>query len=140
MGDLAFGKSFGMLESPDNRFALDLVAASARRNMVCGSYPLLHNYGLDKVLFSRIVAMRQGFVRFAGTQAAESFSTIFWRPKIRSRAKGSASLNYGVRVARSLSPALTRRPPLWPLRSSICCTTRRPGKNFSKKCVPRLKT
>ena len=71
MGDLAFGKSFGMLESPDSRFALDLVAACARRNLICGSYPFLHTYGLDKVLFSRLVAMRQKFVRFAGIQAAE---------------------------------------------------------------------
>lgn len=39
LGDLCFGKAFRMLESPDNRFALDLVVVAARRHLIV-SLPL----------------------------------------------------------------------------------------------------
>ena len=34
MGDLVFGKAFGMLEGPTNRFAVDLVGNAARRHLI----------------------------------------------------------------------------------------------------------
>lgn len=34
MGDLVFGKAFGMLESPVNRFAVDLVGNAAHRHLI----------------------------------------------------------------------------------------------------------
>jgi hypothetical protein len=34
MGDLVFGKAFGMLESPQNRFATDLVGNAAHRHLI----------------------------------------------------------------------------------------------------------
>jgi hypothetical protein len=34
MGDLVFGKAFGMLESPQNRFAVDLVSSAAHRHLI----------------------------------------------------------------------------------------------------------
>lgn len=34
MGDLVFGKAFGMLEGPQNRFAVDLVSNAARRHLI----------------------------------------------------------------------------------------------------------
>lgn len=34
LGDLSFGKAFHMLESPDNRFALDLVEAATTRHLI----------------------------------------------------------------------------------------------------------
>jgi hypothetical protein len=34
MGDLVFGKAFGMLESPTNRFAVDLVGNAAHRHLI----------------------------------------------------------------------------------------------------------
>lgn len=34
MGDLVFGKAFGMLESPANRFATDLVGNAAHRHLI----------------------------------------------------------------------------------------------------------
>lgn len=34
MGDLVFGKAFGMLEGPRNRFAVDLVANAAHRHLI----------------------------------------------------------------------------------------------------------
>lgn len=38
MGDLVFGKAFGMLESPGNRFAVDLVGNAAHRHLIV-SFP-----------------------------------------------------------------------------------------------------
>lgn len=34
LGDLSYGKAFRMLESPDNRFALDLVEAATTRHLL----------------------------------------------------------------------------------------------------------
>lgn len=34
MGDLCFGKAFGMLESPENRFAIELISNAARRHLI----------------------------------------------------------------------------------------------------------
>jgi hypothetical protein len=34
MGDLVFGKAFGMLEGPTNRFAVDLVGNAAHRHLI----------------------------------------------------------------------------------------------------------
>jgi hypothetical protein len=37
MGDLVFGKAFGMLDEEKNRFAVDLVSSAAHRHMIVGS-------------------------------------------------------------------------------------------------------
>jgi hypothetical protein len=34
MGDLCFGKAFGMLESPNNRFAIELIGNAAHRHLI----------------------------------------------------------------------------------------------------------
>jgi hypothetical protein len=39
MGDLVFGKSFGMLEEDRNRFAIDLVSNAAHRHMIVSLQP-----------------------------------------------------------------------------------------------------
>jgi cytochrome P450 len=36
MGDLCFGKSFGMLEKPENRFASELICKAAKRHVTVG--------------------------------------------------------------------------------------------------------
>jgi cytochrome P450 len=41
LGDLCFGKAFHMLESPDNRYAIDLVGVAAQRHLIVSSPPLL---------------------------------------------------------------------------------------------------
>lgn len=37
LGDLCFGKAFHMLESPDNRYAIDLVGVAAQRHLLVGA-------------------------------------------------------------------------------------------------------
>jgi hypothetical protein len=39
MGDLCFGKAFGMLERPDNRFAIELIGNAAHRHLIVGFDP-----------------------------------------------------------------------------------------------------
>ena len=39
MGDLVFGRAFGMLENPQNRFAVDLVSSAAHRHLIVRPLP-----------------------------------------------------------------------------------------------------
>lgn len=71
MGDLCFGKAFGMLERPDNRFAIDLISSAAHRHLICGTYLPIHEYHVDKLLFPKIAGMRQRYMQFSKAQAAE---------------------------------------------------------------------
>ncbi|KAF2490822.1 cytochrome P450 [Lophium mytilinum] len=69
MGDLVFGKAFGMLEGEGNRFAVDLVGNAAHRHLICGTQLTLHNYHLDKLLFRKIAANRTRYMQYSRTQA-----------------------------------------------------------------------
>ena len=71
MGDLCFGKAFGMLERPDNRFAIDLISNAAHRHMMCGTYLPIHDYHVDKIIFRKIAGMRHRYMQFSKAQAAE---------------------------------------------------------------------
>ncbi|KIW08650.1 uncharacterized protein PV09_00605 [Verruconis gallopava] len=71
MGELAFGKSFDMLESPDNRFATALVGNAAHRHLICGTHLTIHNWHLDKVLFHKIAASRAQYMAYSKQQAQE---------------------------------------------------------------------
>jgi hypothetical protein len=44
MGDLVFGKAFGMLESPRNRFATQLVGNAAHRHLIVSPSKTTHDY------------------------------------------------------------------------------------------------
>lgn len=71
MGDLCFGKSFNMLSSPRNRFAIDLITNATRRHLICATFSPLHEFGLDKALFRKIAAQRARYLHFSQSQAAE---------------------------------------------------------------------
>ncbi|KAF1967614.1 cytochrome P450 [Bimuria novae-zelandiae CBS 107.79] len=71
MGDLVFGKAFGMLESPVNRFAVDLVGNAAHRHLICGTHLTIHNWHLDKILFRKIAAQRAQYMQYSKSQAME---------------------------------------------------------------------
>ncbi|KAF2018040.1 benzoate 4-monooxygenase cytochrome-like protein P450 [Aaosphaeria arxii CBS 175.79] len=71
MGDLVFGKAFGMLESPTNRFAVDLVGNAAHRHLICGTHLTIHNWHLDKILFRKIAAQRGQYMQYSKSQAME---------------------------------------------------------------------
>ncbi len=45
MGDLCFGKAFGMFERSDNRFAIDLIGNAAHRHLIV-SVPSINRFNL----------------------------------------------------------------------------------------------
>ncbi|KAF2737258.1 cytochrome P450 [Polyplosphaeria fusca] len=69
MGDLVFGKAFGMLESSQNRFAVELVSNAAHRHLICGTHLLIHRWHLDKILFRKIAAQRAQYMQYSKAQA-----------------------------------------------------------------------
>ncbi|ORX95259.1 cytochrome P450 [Clohesyomyces aquaticus] len=71
MGDLVFGKAFGMLESPVNRFAVELVGNAAHRHLICGTHLTIHKWHLDKILFRKIAAQRGQYMQYSKAQAME---------------------------------------------------------------------
>ena len=71
MGDLCFGKAFGMLERPDNRFAIDLIGSAAHRHLICGTYLPIHHYNIDKFMFPKIAEMRARYMQFSKSQSTE---------------------------------------------------------------------
>ncbi|KAF1995072.1 cytochrome P450 [Amniculicola lignicola CBS 123094] len=71
MGDLVFGKAFGMLESSANRFAVDLVGNAAHRHLICGTHLIVHRWHLDKILFRKIAAQRGQYMQYSKSQAME---------------------------------------------------------------------
>ncbi|CAO2658499.1 Nn.00g062220.m01.CDS01 [Neocucurbitaria sp. VM-36] len=71
MGDLVFGKAFGMLESPANRFATELVGNAAHRHLICGTHLTIHNWHLDKLLFRKIAGQRAQYMQYSKGQAME---------------------------------------------------------------------
>lgn len=75
MGDLCFGKAFGMLSAPTNRFAIDLIGNAAHRHLICGTYLPIHEYHLDKLFFRKIAAGRARYMQYSKAQAAERMKT-----------------------------------------------------------------
>ncbi|KAJ6273551.1 benzoate 4-monooxygenase cytochrome p450 [Bipolaris maydis] len=71
MGDLVFGKAFGMLESPANRFATELVGNAAHRHLICGTHLTIHNWHLDKLFFRKIAGQRAQYMQYSKGQAME---------------------------------------------------------------------
>ncbi|KAH7371505.1 cytochrome P450 [Pyrenochaeta sp. MPI-SDFR-AT-0127] len=71
MGDLVFGKAFGMLESPVNRFATQLVGNAAHRHLICGTHLTIHNWHLDKLFFRKIAGQRAQYMQYSKAQAME---------------------------------------------------------------------
>ncbi|KAF2430043.1 benzoate 4-monooxygenase cytochrome-like protein P450 [Tothia fuscella] len=71
MGELAFGKSFDMIESSRNRFASQLVGMAAHRHLICGTHLTIHNYHLDKIFFRKIAASRAQYMAYSRSQVME---------------------------------------------------------------------
>ncbi|VUC35513.1 unnamed protein product [Clonostachys rosea] len=71
LGDLCYGKAFHMVESPVNRFALDLVEAATTRHLICGTMPIINTLKIDKFLFPHIAAGRAKYMAYSKSQLTE---------------------------------------------------------------------
>ena len=65
LGDICYGESFDTLESPDNRFAVDLVALSSKYHFLTAQMPDLKKLGLHRVLFPDLLAQRTRFMGYS---------------------------------------------------------------------------
>ncbi|KAL1630658.1 hypothetical protein SLS54_000529 [Diplodia seriata] len=82
MGDLAFGKSFNMLEGdvPENREAAFLLTQAAKRHNITGPMPWLHQSGLDRILFRKINQDRDRYLAFSRKQVGQrTQSADLWK-------------------------------------------------------------
>ncbi|RDW60060.1 putative cytochrome P450 67 [Coleophoma crateriformis] len=71
MGDLCFGKAFGMLERDENRHVVDLIGNAAHSHLITGTNPMIKTLGLNKILFRQIYNMRMQYMAYSKAQAAE---------------------------------------------------------------------
>ncbi|OQV00250.1 hypothetical protein CLAIMM_05773 isoform 2 [Cladophialophora immunda] len=81
MGELVFGRGFGMLTDPSLRYILDLIDSTVFSYLLGGIIPWLHKSGLITLLMPRIFFMRKKFV-------AESNKRIVERIKLGPDAVG----------------------------------------------------
>lgn len=77
MGDLAFGRGFGMLtgEKPENRDAPTLLMQAAKRHNTTGPLPWLHQSGFDRILFRKLNLDRDRYLAFSRKQVGERMSS-----------------------------------------------------------------
>ncbi|KAL3422894.1 cytochrome p450 family protein [Phlyctema vagabunda] len=71
MGDLCFGKAFGMLEREENRHVVDLIGNAAHSHLITGVNPMIKSLQLNKILFRKIYAGRMQYMAYSKGQAAE---------------------------------------------------------------------
>ncbi|OAL35267.1 hypothetical protein AYO20_05521 [Fonsecaea nubica] len=62
MGEIVFGRGFGMLTDPSLHYILDLIDSTTFSYLLGGTVPWLHKSGLINLLLPRIYFMRQRFV------------------------------------------------------------------------------
>ncbi|KAI5803281.1 cytochrome P450 [Peziza echinospora] len=62
MGELCFGKAFGMLVDEKQRFVTGMIDKAAHNHYICGNYLPLTTLKLSKILFPTIAAERWRFI------------------------------------------------------------------------------
>ncbi|KAI9871341.1 MAG: hypothetical protein M1830_003014 [Pleopsidium flavum] len=70
LGDLCFGKPFGVMDSEKNRFVLDLIPTAAYFHNVNGQMPMIKKLGFDSLLFGKIKSKREKYMAYSKEQMA----------------------------------------------------------------------
>ncbi|KAL7269963.1 hypothetical protein RUND412_007341 [Rhizina undulata] len=71
MGELSFGKNFGMLERDENRYVPDFINKATHMGLLCGTVTQLDTYKLDTLIFRTINEGKKRLLNFAGQKAQE---------------------------------------------------------------------
>ncbi|KAL7268966.1 hypothetical protein RUND412_008386 [Rhizina undulata] len=71
MGELSFGKNFGMLESEENRYVPKIIDKTTHRGLICGTVTQLDTYRLDTWFIKSIADGQKKLWNFAGQKAQE---------------------------------------------------------------------
>ncbi|KAI5806828.1 cytochrome P450 [Peziza echinospora] len=74
IGDLCFGKTFGMLDREEWRFWPSLIDMAIHRHAIAGISLKIHTLGLGKYLFPKIAEGQKTFVKYSREQAKERIS------------------------------------------------------------------
>ncbi|KAH8812524.1 cytochrome P450 [Xylogone sp. PMI_703] len=69
MGDLVFGRDFGMVAGQESRELPDIIDGATHRELIAGCSPFLNYWGLDKVLFRAIVRRGSQLIKYAKQQS-----------------------------------------------------------------------
>lgn len=85
MGDLSFGKAFGMLEGddPEVRRATYLLAQAAKRHNVTGPMPWLHQSRFDRILFRSLNKNRDQYMAFSKSQVGQRMNSDIYNSSRR---------------------------------------------------------
>ncbi|KAL7268464.1 hypothetical protein RUND412_008914 [Rhizina undulata] len=71
MGELSYGKNFGMLKSEENRYVPEIIDKTTHRGLICGTITQLDTYRLDTWFLNSIAEGQKRVFNFAGKQAQE---------------------------------------------------------------------
>ncbi|PGG99084.1 hypothetical protein AJ80_09416 [Polytolypa hystricis UAMH7299] len=71
MGELCFGKSFGMLIERGKRDVVHLVDRAANRHYVCGLWMPLDSWHLDKIFIRKLTNDRWNFIQASRVEASQ---------------------------------------------------------------------
>ncbi|KAA8913662.1 cytochrome P450 [Sphaerosporella brunnea] len=71
MGELCFGKTFGMLTEQSQRFVSDLIGKATHNHYICGNYLPIRHLGLGRFLFPTIARDRWRFIEHSRACANE---------------------------------------------------------------------
>ncbi|KAI9842226.1 MAG: hypothetical protein M1837_007371 [Sclerophora amabilis] len=82
MGDICFGRSYGMMNGDENRYIIDVLADGAQGLNIVGHMPGLLKIHLDKLLFRKLV---QGTQRYEAYSKAQSDARVRQDPQIECR-------------------------------------------------------
>ena len=74
MGEFGFGQSFQMQTKPDNHFLIAATLATGRKAGVYVQYPRLQNLHLDKLLYRRVIRIREQFLQLMARLVRERLS------------------------------------------------------------------
>ncbi|KAL7267865.1 hypothetical protein RUND412_009531 [Rhizina undulata] len=71
MGELSFGKNFGMLERDDNRYVPEIIMKSSRLGLICGTVTQIDTYKLDNWFLKSVSNDKKRLWKFAAQRADE---------------------------------------------------------------------
>ncbi|EER23657.1 hypothetical protein D8B26_001785 [Coccidioides posadasii str. Silveira] len=109
MGELCFGKSFGMLIERGKREVIGLVDRAAYRHYVCGLWMPLDNWHLDQIFIRKLTNDRWNFIQKSRVEANQ-------RAKERTQAGHEAKKDFFYYLLNAKDPESGRglsTPELW---------------------------
>ncbi|KAL7267192.1 hypothetical protein RUND412_010233 [Rhizina undulata] len=71
MGELSFGKNFGMLKTDDNRYVPQIISKGGHHSFICGTVTQIDKYKLDSLFMKSFDEDKRRLLKYAGQKAQE---------------------------------------------------------------------